>query len=38
MKQKRCTDEPRNQTRPVFLAGSRLLAVRQEPPPQRVVA
>ncbi len=38
MKPKRYTDEPRNQARPVFPAGSRLLAARQEPPPQRAVA
>lgn len=38
MKQKRCTDEQKNQARPVLSAGSRLLAVRQEPPPQRAVA
>ena len=38
MKQKRCTDEPRNQSRPVFPAGSRLLVARQEPPPQRAMA
>jgi hypothetical protein len=38
MKQKRYSDKQRNQAHPVLSAGSRQLAVRQEPPPRRAVA
>ena len=38
MKQKRCTDEPRNPARLIFPAGSYRLEARQESPPQRAVA